>query len=68
MTDDVDSAIKWFRRAFELREAQFPRVQYANPQLTKLYADPRWKALRAAPEMRDWEQARTEIARKFQGE
>jgi tetratricopeptide (TPR) repeat protein len=66
MTDDVDSAMKWFQRALELREAQFPRVPYANPQLTTLYADPRWKALRATPEIRDWEEARLEIARKSQ--
>jgi hypothetical protein len=55
----------WYRRALELREPQFPRVPYANPQLTKLYSDSRWKKLRAAPEVRDWEEARLEIARKF---
>jgi len=66
MTDDVDSAIKWYRRAFELRDPLFMRVSYANPQLTKLYADPRWKALRATPEARDWEEARLEIAKKSQ--
>jgi len=66
MTDDLDPAIKWYSRAFELREPLFMRVPYANPQLTKLYADQRWKALRSAPEARDWEQARLEIARKFQ--
>jgi hypothetical protein len=65
MTNDIDSAMKWFPRALELREPQFPRVPYANPQLTKLYADPRWKALRATPALRDWEGARTEIAQKF---
>ena len=64
MTDDLDSAIKWYRRAFELRDPQFMRVPYANPQLTTLYADPRWKALRATPEARDWEEARLEIARQ----
>ena len=61
MTGDLDSAIRWYRRALELREPQFPRVPYANPELTRLYADPRWKALRAAPEIRDWEEARAEI-------
>jgi len=66
MTDDVDSAIKWYRRAFELRDPLFMRVSYANPQLTTLYADPRWKALRATPEARDWEEARLEIAKKSQ--
>ena len=64
MTDDVDSAITWYGRAFELRDPLFMRVPYANPQLAKLYADPRWKALRANPEVRDWEEARLEIARK----
>lgn len=66
MTDDMDSAIKWYRRAFELRDPLFMRVPYANPQLTKLFADPRWKALRATPEARDWEEARLEITRKSQ--
>jgi tetratricopeptide (TPR) repeat protein len=66
MTDDLDSAIKWYRRAFELRDPLFMRIPYTNPQLTKLYADPRWKALRALPEARDWEEARLEIARKSQ--
>jgi TolB-like protein/Flp pilus assembly protein TadD len=66
MTDDLDSAIVWYRRALELREPQFPRVPYANPQLTKLYSDSRWKNLRAAPEVRDWEEARLEIGRKFE--
>jgi hypothetical protein len=65
MTDDLDSAITWYRRAFELRDPQFMRVLYVNPQLTKLYADPRWKALRATREARDWEEARIEIAREF---
>jgi TolB-like protein/Flp pilus assembly protein TadD len=66
MTDDLDSAIKWYRKAFELRDPQFMRVPYANPQLTNLYVDPRWKALRATPEARDWEEARVEIAKKSQ--
>ena len=66
MTDDVDSAIKWYQRAFDLRDPQFMRVPYASPQLTKLYADPRWKALRATPEARDWEAARLEIAKELQ--
>jgi predicted Zn-dependent protease len=64
MTNDVSSATKWYRRAYELREPQFPRVPYANPQLTKLFADPRWKTLRATSEIRDWEAARIEIAQK----
>jgi TolB-like protein/tetratricopeptide (TPR) repeat protein len=64
MTNDVSSATKWYRRAYELREPQFPRVPYANPQLTKLFADPRWKTLRATSEIRDWEAARIEIAKK----
>jgi TolB-like protein/tetratricopeptide (TPR) repeat protein len=66
MTNALDAAIAWYRRALELREPQFPRVPYANPQLTGLYADSRWQALRAAPEIRDWEEARLEIARKAQ--
>ena len=45
MTGDLDLAMRWYRRALELREPQFPRVPYANPQLTNLFADPRWKAL-----------------------
>jgi TolB-like protein len=66
VTGDLDAAMKWYRRAVDLREAQFMRVPYANPELTRLYADPRWKALRAEPEVRDWEQARREIAAEFQ--
>jgi TolB-like protein/tetratricopeptide (TPR) repeat protein len=64
MTNDVSSATKWYRRAYELREPQFPRVPSAKPQLTKLFADPRWKTLRATSEIRDWEAARIEIAQK----
>jgi serine/threonine-protein kinase len=63
---DVDMSLKWFRRAVDLHEPQFLCEPYKYPQLTKLYADPRWKALRAEPEVRDWENARTEIAREFQ--
>jgi hypothetical protein len=58
--------MKWFRRAVDLHEPQFLCEPYKYPHLTKLYADPRWKALRAEPEIRDWEAARTEIAREFQ--
>ena len=66
MTDDLDSATAWYRRAVDLRDPQFMRVPYANPQLTKLYSDSRWRALRATPEARNWEEARMEIARKSQ--
>jgi TolB-like protein len=66
ITNDLDSAIKWYRRAVDLHDPQFLRVPYANPELTKLYADPRWKKLRAEPEVRDWEEARREIAAEFQ--
>lgn len=62
---DIDSALNWYRRAVSLRESQFLRVPYASPELTKLYADPRWKALRAEPAIQDWESARAEIAREF---
>jgi tetratricopeptide (TPR) repeat protein len=66
MTNDIDTAMSWFRRAVDLHEPQFLPVQYTNPEPKKLYADPRWKALRSEPEVRDWEAARSEIAREFQ--
>ena len=66
MTNDLNAAMKWYRRAVDLHEPQFLRVPYANPQLTKLYADPRWKAVRAEPKVRDWDEARREIAGEFQ--
>ncbi len=66
MASDLDAAFTWFRRAVDLHEPQFLPVEYTNPEPTKLYADPRWKALRAEPEVRDWEEARAEIAREFQ--
>jgi TolB-like protein len=66
MTNDIDAAITWFRRAVDLHEPQFLPVEYTNPLPAKMTADPRWKALRAEPEVRDWEAARAEIAHEFQ--
>ncbi len=66
LTDDMDKAMMWFRRAVDLHEAQFLPVTYTNPLPAEVYADPRWKALRAQPEVRDWEDARREIATEFQ--
>ncbi|HTK78992.1 MAG TPA: hypothetical protein VL286_00995 [Rhizomicrobium sp.] len=66
MTGDADSAMKWYRRAFDVHDPQLPRVPYANPDLIKLFADPRWKALRSEPAIRDWEAARAEIGGEFQ--
>jgi adenylate cyclase len=66
MANDLDAAFTWFRRAIDLHEPQFLPVEYTNPEPLKLYADPRWKALRAEPEVHDWEAARAEIAREFQ--
>jgi TolB-like protein/Flp pilus assembly protein TadD len=63
---DLDSAIKWFRKALELRDPQMLRLPYAEKQLVNLFADPRWKALRAEAPIRDWEAARLEFAREFQ--
>jgi tetratricopeptide (TPR) repeat protein len=65
-TADISSAMTWFRRALALRDAQVLPVQYGNPELTKLYADPRWQAFRKEPAIRDWAAARTEIAAQFQ--
>lgn len=64
--NDLDSAIKWYRRALEVRDPQVFRVPYFDKDMTKLFADPRWKALRDTPAVRDWEQARRGIAREFQ--
>jgi serine/threonine-protein kinase len=66
MANDLDTALVWFRRAIDLHEPQFLPVEYTNPEPVTLYADPRWKALRAEPEVHDWETARAEIAREFQ--
>ena len=59
-------AIGWFETAFQLREPQIFAVRYSNPELSPLFADPRWNAYRDKPEFRDWEQARLEIAKRFQ--
>ncbi|HEX3945627.1 MAG TPA: tetratricopeptide repeat protein [Rhizomicrobium sp.] len=66
MANDMNTAIMWFRRSVNLHEPQFLPVEYTNPSPAKLYADPRWKALRAEPEVRDWENARREIEAEFQ--
>lgn len=66
VTGDVSAAVTWFERGLRLRDAQIFPVFYNNPQLTKLFGDPRWKALRNEPAVRDWEEARGEIAREFQ--
>jgi len=63
---DLDAASKWFRKALELRDPQMLRVPYVEKQLGKLFADSRWKALRAEPPIKDWEGARLEIGREFQ--
>ena len=66
LTNDTDRAMVWFRRAVDLHEAQFLPVAYTNPLPAKVLADPRWKALRNEPAVRDWEQARHEIDAEFQ--
>jgi len=66
LTNDTDRAMMWFRRAVDLHEASFLPVLDTNPLPANLLADPRWKALRAEPEVRDWEAARAEIGREFQ--
>jgi TolB-like protein len=64
---DIDSAIVWYRRAFAQRDPEMLMEPYANPGLEKLFADPRWQALRNEPAIRDWEAARADIAREYQG-
>ncbi|HSC19322.1 MAG TPA: tetratricopeptide repeat protein [Rhizomicrobium sp.] len=66
LTNDTDRAMMWFRRAVDLHEASFLPVMDTNPLPAKVLADPRWKALRNEPEVRDWADARREIAREFQ--
>jgi TolB-like protein/Tfp pilus assembly protein PilF len=63
---EVTKALEWFDKAYELREPQTPATRYSNPELTALYADPRWAKLMAKPEFRDWERARQDIAKRFQ--
>lgn len=64
--NDVDAAIKWFRRAFEVRDPQSLRVPYTEKNLPNVFADPRWKVLRNEPTIRDFEEARREIAAENQ--
>ncbi|MBV9570604.1 MAG: hypothetical protein JO056_05110 [Alphaproteobacteria bacterium] len=64
--NDVDAAIKWFRRAFEIRDPQSLRVPHTEKNLPNVFADPRWKALRNEPAIRDFELARREIAAENQ--
>jgi adenylate cyclase len=66
LTRDTDRAMMWFRRSVDLHEASFLPVVNTNPLPAGLLADPRWKALRAEPEVRDWENARREIEAEFQ--
>jgi TolB-like protein/Tfp pilus assembly protein PilF len=66
LTNDTDRAMMWFRRAVDLHEASFLPVVDTNPLPASVLADPRWKALRAEPEVRDWENARREIEAEFQ--
>ena len=66
LTHDTDRAMMWFRRAVDLHEASFLPVVNTNPLPASVLADPRWKALRAEPEVRDWENARREIEAEFQ--
>jgi serine/threonine-protein kinase len=63
---DIAKAMSWFETAFQLREPQIFAVPYSDPEFTELYTDPRWKAYRDKPEVRDWEKARLEIAKRFQ--
>ncbi len=64
--NDGEAAIKWFRRAFEVRDPQLPRVPYAERDLTRVFAESCWKELRNEPAIRDWEEARREMLREFQ--
>ncbi|MBV9062028.1 MAG: hypothetical protein JOY77_03750 [Alphaproteobacteria bacterium] len=66
LTNDIARAMSWFRRAVDLHEASFLPVVETNPLPAKVLADPRWKALRNEPEVRDWETARREIEAEFQ--
>jgi TolB-like protein len=63
---DFGKAIGWFETAFRRREPQIFADIYSNPELSSLYADPRWRAYRDKPEFRDWEKARLDIAKRFQ--
>jgi len=62
---NVDAAISWYSRAFAQRDPEMLMEPYAVPGGAKLFADPRWKALRNEPAIREWEAARAEIAREF---
>jgi len=62
---DVDKAFVWLETAFQRHEPQICALQYTNPELKKVFADPRWKAYRDKPAFRDWEAARAEIAERF---
>jgi TolB-like protein len=63
---DIDKALGWFEKAYELREPQTPATPSSNPELKALYADPRWAKFMERPEFKDWEKARQDIAKRFQ--
>ena len=62
---DIDSAIAWYRRGFAQRDPETLVEPYIASGRAKLFADPRWKALSNEPAIRDWQAARTDIAREF---
>ncbi len=63
---DNARAMGWLETAFELREPQIFAMPYSNPEAAVLYADPRFKAFRERPAVKDWEKARAEIAKRFE--
>jgi TolB-like protein len=63
---NIDSAVMWYRRGFAQRDPEILMEPYSTPNADKLFADPRWKALRKEPAIREWEAKRAEIAREFQ--
>lgn len=62
---NIESAMEWYRRGFAQRDPETLVEPYIAAGAAKLFSDPRWKALSKDPAIRDWEAARTDIAREF---
>ncbi|HEY2446640.1 MAG TPA: hypothetical protein VGI20_12975 [Rhizomicrobium sp.] len=60
---DLNDAMKWYERAYDVRDVLLLGVPYEKWQTPALLGDPRWKALWARRPIRQWEAARLEAAK-----
>ena len=68
MAGDNEEALKWFATAFQKRELTALSAEYFAIGSKAMFSDPRWKAMRNLPEVREWEAMRGEIAAQIGGE